>query len=104
MKKKNDIREAVALEYDPDQGVPVVTAAGKGKTAERIIEAAREHAVPIHEDPGLAHVLNTLGIGDEIPPELYNVVAQILIYVADLDSKAEGGQKTKQNILQNLSN
>ena len=85
MNKKKDIREAVALEYNPRQGVPVVTAAGKGKTAERIIETAMQNAVPVHEDPGLAHVLNTLAIGDQIPPELYNVVAQILIYVAQTE-------------------
>jgi len=91
-KPKKELREAVALEYKPDYGVPVVVAAGTGHAAERIIEEAERSSVPVHQDPGLAHALNLLGIGDEIPPELYNVVAQVLIYVADLDDKAEAGE------------
>ena len=85
MKKKKIVREAVVLEYDPSRGVPHVVAQGKGYVAERIIAAAEEHKVPVHEDPELAHMLNMLQIGDEIPPELYHVVAQILIYVAETD-------------------
>jgi len=86
-KKPGKIREAVALEYQPDRGVPQVTATGTGRMAERIIESAQENAVPIHQDPELAHALNMLSIGDEIPPQLYEVVAQILIYVSGLDKK-----------------
>jgi flagellar biosynthesis protein len=85
--KKTIVREAVVLEYDPSRGVPQVVAQGKGHVAERIIEIAEEHKVPIHENPELALMLNMLNIGDEIPPELYNVVAQILIYVAEVDKK-----------------
>jgi flagellar biosynthesis protein len=86
--KKKIIREAVVLEYDPNRGVPHIVAQGKGYVAERIIELAEENKIPVHEDPNLAHVLNTLNLGDEIPPELYNVVAQILLYVAGLDKRA----------------
>ena len=88
MNKKKIVREAVVLEYDPSRGVPQVVAHGKGFVAERIIEIARESKVPLHEDAELAHILNMLNIGDEIPPELYNVVAQILIYVAEIDKKS----------------
>ena len=88
MEKKKIVREAVVLEYDSSRGVPHVVAQGKGYVAERIIEIAEENQVPIHEDPELAHMLNMLQMGDEIPPELYHVVAQILIYVAEIDKKA----------------
>ena len=88
MVKKKIVREAVVLEYDPLRGVPQVVAQGKGYVAERILEIAEENKIPIHENPELAHMLNMLQIGDEIPPELYHVVAQILLYVAEIDKKA----------------
>ncbi len=91
MEKKKTL-EAVALEYDPGRGVPSVVAQGKGFVAEKIVEAAREHSVPVHEDPELASLLNMLHIGEEIPPELYQVVAQILIYVGEIDKKVLLGQ------------
>ncbi|MDL2273876.1 EscU/YscU/HrcU family type III secretion system export apparatus switch protein [Oscillospiraceae bacterium OttesenSCG-928-G22] len=88
--KRKDLRkktrEAVALQYLPDEGAPRVVAAGKGYVAEKIIESAEANLVPVHEDPELAHMLNLLNIGAEIPPELYAVVAQILIFVKDVDS------------------
>ena len=86
-RKKTVAREAVVLEYDPNHGVPQVVAQGSGFVAERIISSAIEHNIPIHEDPELAHTLNALRIGDDIPPELYRVVAQILLYVAKIDQK-----------------
>jgi flagellar biosynthesis protein len=86
--KKKIVREAVVLEYDAARGVPQVVAQGKGYVAERIIAIAEENLIPVHEDPELAHLLNMLHVGDEIPPELYSVVAQILIYVAHVDKKA----------------
>jgi flagellar biosynthesis protein len=84
-KRKKIVREAVVLEYDPSRGVPQVVAQGKGHVAERILEIAEEHKIPVHEDPELALMLNMLNIGDQIPPELYQVVAQVLIYVAEVD-------------------
>ncbi|MCL2083137.1 MAG: EscU/YscU/HrcU family type III secretion system export apparatus switch protein [Oscillospiraceae bacterium] len=85
--KGRRIRQAVALEYQPDSGAPQVVASGSGKAAERIIEKAMDNEIPIHNDPELAHALNMLNIGDEIPQELYEVVAQILLHVADMDKK-----------------
>jgi flagellar biosynthesis protein len=90
MKKKQIVREAVVLEYDPSRGAPHVVAQGKGHVAERIIAMAEENRVPIQENPELAHMLNMMNIGDQIPPELYTVVAQILIYVADIDARKSG--------------
>lgn len=85
MKKRQEIKEAAVIKYEPGEGAPKVVAKGKGRVAEKIIETAQEHHVPVHEDAELAHMLNLLKLGDEIPPELYEVVAQVLIFVSDLD-------------------
>lgn len=87
---KRSTREAVALEYSPEQAAPKIVAAGKGYVAERIIREAEGNRVPVHKDPELAHALNMLKIGDEIPAELYSVVAQILVFVGDMDKLRSG--------------
>jgi len=84
-KKKDKIQEAAAIKYSKGEHAPKVVAAGKGVIAEAIIRTARENKVPLYNDPELAHMLNMLSVGDEIPPELYEVVAQILIFVSDID-------------------
>lgn len=76
------IKKAVALRYEPSRDeAPSVAAKGQGKLAERIIALAREHGVPIKEDPDLVEVLARLEVDQEIPPELYLVVAEILAFV-----------------------
>ena len=85
--EKKVLREAVALEYTINDTAPRVIATGKGAVAEAIVARAQEHDIPIHEDPELAHALNHLKLGSEIPPELYTVVAQVLLYVSDMDKK-----------------
>lgn len=86
-KNKKKIKEAAALRYTAENDAPEIIALGKGETAERIVEKAKESGVPVHEDPSLAHALNLFDIGDEIPPELYEVVAKILVFVGDMDGK-----------------
>ncbi len=76
---------AVALEYNPGEVAPKVVASGFGKTAERIIEKAKEAGVPTHQDSKLADTLSRLEIGEVIPPELYEVVAEILVFVDQLE-------------------
>ncbi len=83
--KKDKIKQAVALSYDPEDDAPRVIASGKGALAERIIEKAQESAVPVHRDDKLADTLSRLEIGDMIPPELYEVVAEILVFVDAMD-------------------
>ena len=75
MEDKKKIKQAIALEYNPDEEAPKVIATGRGALAERIIEKAKESDVPIHRDDKLADTLSRLEIGDMIPPELYEVVA-----------------------------
>jgi len=84
--RQKKIKEAAALKYSPEKdGAPRIVALGKGEIAEKILEAAWENDVTIYEDAQLAHTLNKLRIGDEIPPELYEVVAEILVFVSRLD-------------------
>ena len=85
MTKKNKPKQAIALEYNPQEDAPKVIASGRGKLAERIIERAQESDVPIHRDDKLADTLSRLEIGDMIPPELYEVVAEILVFVDSMD-------------------
>lgn len=84
-REKSPLQEAAALRYSEQDKAPRVVAAGKGLMAQRIIDKAKEERVPIHVDPELAHSLNLLNLGSEIPPELYTVVARILLFVGDVD-------------------
>lgn len=81
LKKKT----AVAIEYNPMDQAPKVVASGFGKVAERIIETAKENHIPLHQDGKLADTLSKLEIGEMIPPELYEVVAEILVFVDQLE-------------------
>lgn len=83
--EKNQPKQAVALEYNPGEQAPKVIAMGKGVLAEKIIEQAKEASVPVHQDDKLAQTLSKLQIGDMIPPELYQVVAEILVFVDGMD-------------------
>ncbi len=84
--EKNKVKQAIALEYDPAQeDAPRVIASGRGILAEKIIERAKESDVPIHRDDKLADTLSRLEIGEVIPPELYEVVAEILVFVDAMD-------------------
>lgn len=78
-------KTAVALAYEPGDTAPKILATGKGEVADRIIEKAKESKVPLYKDNKLADTLSKLQIGDAIPPELYEVVAEILVFVDDMD-------------------
>ena len=82
--KKED-KTAVAIAYEPGEAAPKILATGKGKVADKIIETAKENKVPTYKDNKLAATLSKLQIGDMIPPELYEVVAEILVFVDDMD-------------------
>ena len=81
----NKEKTAVAIEYVPGEAAPKILATGKGQVAEKIIEKAKESNVPLYKDNKLADTLSRLQIGDMIPPELYEVVAEILVFVDDMD-------------------
>ncbi len=85
-KKGGRIRRAAALSYDPGKDqVPVLSAYGEGYVAERIVEKALEAGVPVQRDPNLAGMLARMSVGDEIPQQLYEVVARVLIFVSEVD-------------------
>jgi len=82
--------QAVALKYRRDKDrAPKVVASGKGSTAQKILELAREHNIHIHDDPDLVEVLSQLDLNEEIPPDLYIVVSELLAFVYSLNKKAE---------------
>lgn len=79
---KRDFKKVAALRYNAERDLaPKVIAKGSGKIAERIIEIARQHNIPIKDDPELVEVLSTLDLYQEIPPDLYKAVAEILAFV-----------------------
>ncbi|MGB9673629.1 MAG: EscU/YscU/HrcU family type III secretion system export apparatus switch protein, partial [Anaerolineales bacterium] len=86
----NPTHLAIAIRYDPDQmNAPVVLAKGAYLIAERIVATAKEHHIPIIQNIPLAHALyRSVDIDQEIPPELYIAMAEILAHVYSLRGKA----------------
>lgn len=83
-------KKAAALKYEKSYGTtPVVTAAGVGYIADKIIETAKENKVPIVENKELADLLNNVDVGSCIPSELYEAVAEIIAYVMELDKVSD---------------
>jgi flagellar biosynthesis protein len=80
-----EVKKAIALRYDNGYDSPIVTAAGMGYVADKIIESAEDNMVPIVKDEGLANMLSNVDVGDQIPIELYDVVAKVIAYVMDTD-------------------
>ena len=75
-------KKAVAIKYKAmETGAPIIAAKGAGPIAEKIIEIARENNIPIKEDPDLVETLSQLDLAQEIPPELYQVIAEVLAWV-----------------------
>ncbi len=88
MEKRNQITKAVALVYDEKESrTPKVVAGGQGTIAEKIIETAREAGIHIQEDPNLVELLSKIPVGDDIPVELYQTVAEILAFVYQINEK-----------------
>ena len=85
-----DVDEALALFYDGGQ-TPVVSDHRYGKAAEQLIELALEAGIPIYENPMLLEQLSDLKMGDNIPPELYRLVAEILAFAFYIQGKAPEG-------------
>ncbi len=78
---------AVALKYS-GESAPQVTAKGRGKQAEEIINRAEENDIPLHTDPHMVKMLAQIPLGEEIPRELYVAVAEILAFAFWLNGKA----------------
>ncbi|MBT8342295.1 MAG: flagellar biosynthesis protein FlhB [Desulfatitalea sp.] len=75
-------KKVAALRYDPTRDqTPKVVAKGRGKVAERILALARENNIPMVTDHNLVHLLESLDINTDIPAELYQAVAEVLVFV-----------------------
>jgi len=91
--KKRNLRQAVALKYLPKADrAPKVTAKGLGLVAEKIVELAKQHRIPIQEDPALVQILAQLDFYQEIPPSVYGVVAEILAFIYKMNKKYGAGE------------
>jgi len=78
--------QAVALSFD-GKSAPKITAQGKDLVAEEIISIAKEAGIHIHQDPHLSEFLQLLELGDEIPKELYLLIAELIAFVYMLEGK-----------------
>ncbi len=85
--KKEKPKKAVALKYEKEKDrAPRVTAKGRGDIAKRILEIAKEHNIPVREDADLVEVLSKLDLEEEIPPDLYRVIAEVLSFIYRINS------------------
>lgn len=90
--KKDKVVAALGYQTSSDVA-PKLLAKGKGYVAERILEIATDQDLPVYKDERLAQQLQNLSLGETIPPELYEVVAEVLVFIANVDHKAKGGRK-----------
>ncbi len=79
-------KKAVALSYDGITA-PILSAKGAGEFAEEIIAMAKEHNIPIREEPDLVGLLARLKLGEEIPGELYVAVAETIAFAYMIKAK-----------------
>ena len=81
-------KKAVALGYNRSQdNAPNVLASGAGEIANKIISLAKEHDIPIKEDPDLIEILSKVEVDQEIPPNLYKAVAEIFSFLYKITNK-----------------
>jgi len=86
--KANSRQTAVALRYEPEKDrAPKLVAKGQGHIAEKIIELARQHHIPVREDKNLLQILSRLDLNQEIPAEVYKAVAEILAFIYRLANR-----------------
>jgi flagellar biosynthesis protein len=93
-KRGGDLRmtkkKVAALKYDIEKdNAPKVVAAGSGTIGEKIIEIAKENNIPLYSDKQLVEQLIKLELGSTIPPNLYQVVAEILVYIYSLEEEVK---------------
>lgn len=88
-KRKNEQNgpSAAVIRYDAaSDRAPTVVAHGRGAVAERIIQLARQHDIPLQQDSSLVGTLIDMDLGDNIPPQLYSVIAEILLMLEEMEN------------------
>jgi flagellar biosynthesis protein len=82
-------QEVAALRYDSGADhAPKLVARGRGVVADKILELAEQHDVPVTRDPTLISILGALDVGAEVPPDLYGVIAEVLAWAYHTDRAA----------------
>lgn len=85
---------AIAIKYDREKdNAPRVIAKGLRLKAEKLREIAKQYNIPVMRNVTLANALYRVDVGQEVPEELYDAVAEVLNFVFELKQQAEGGQK-----------
>ncbi|WXR60696.1 EscU/YscU/HrcU family type III secretion system export apparatus switch protein [Peptostreptococcaceae bacterium AGR-M142] len=85
-----DIKKAVAIGYKKEtMDAPKVLASGKGTVADNIIQKASKEDIEVYEDEKLVDELIDVEIGREIPDKLYELVSKVLIFIEEVDKKAQ---------------
>ncbi|PKR78606.1 hypothetical protein CEY16_02290 [Halalkalibacillus sediminis] len=83
-----DRKQAIALKYDEGSDeAPQIVAKGQGLVAEKILDSASDHEVPVHEDATLIQLMDELNINDRIPEDLYQAVAEVFAFIYQMDKK-----------------
>ena len=80
-----DRPSAIALSYANKNRAPLVVAKGYGAVADAIVQRARENGLYVHESPDLVKLLMQVSLDQEIPPQLYLVVAEVLAWLYQLE-------------------
>ncbi|HVN71398.1 MAG TPA: EscU/YscU/HrcU family type III secretion system export apparatus switch protein [Desulfomonilia bacterium] len=92
MKEDDKSKKAVSLKYERGKdAAPKVTAKGRGAVADKILALARQHGIPIEKDTTLLEALYRLDINEEIPEELYQIVAELLAFIYRMNALKKGG-------------
>ena len=93
-------KKAVAIQYNEQEIAPKVLAKGAGIVAEKIVEKGMSNDIAVHEDAFLVEDLTRLDIGEHIPEELYLAVAQVLVFINELDMNREDrrGREAEKNL------
>jgi len=94
-KEKKILKKAVSLKYEPPKHeAPIVTAKGQGIIAEKIIALAKKHHIPIKDDPDLVEILSQLNLDEQIPLEVYQVVAEVFAFIYYLNKRYQEQKQT----------
>src|SRR4051794_32007847 len=84
-KRQTNGASAAVIRYEDEGSVPKVVAQGRGQVANQIMELAKQHDVHVQEDAGLLSNLLDMDLGDNIPPQLYSVMAEILLLIEEME-------------------
>ncbi|EDL63914.1 EscU/YscU/HrcU family type III secretion system export apparatus switch protein [Bacillus sp. SG-1] len=79
---------AAVIRYEESEGkAPKVIAQGTGHLATKIMELAKEHNITMQEDSSLVQSLLDIDLGENVPPQLYSVIAEILLFIEEMENQ-----------------